>query len=222
MLAFKDLGSSSLALAGNAAVEALQAALTAYARISGKVSANPGGIDGIVGPRTLAAIQAVIGPLTSQLGSFGFMLQQAIALANTSTQARQTAITFISSNAPALARGVQSLSLAAVGTARTAEGVMSYAYPSGTIKTRSGERWRIGVPRGTSVQATLSGAGALGQTHEEVAPRPVADTVTASEVDKSTFEKSVAKPWYKKWYYIAGIAVGTAAVGTGIYVVVKR
>ena len=244
-------------LAGNSAIENLQAALMAYAQAAGKPAANPGAATGQVSDQTLAALQVVFPLIAGKLGTIGTLLKQALPYVLSNPSLRATAISIIGSNAGTIANVVRGLLSATSGAgaaatdaapvntgatssahdildrlrpamgAQTLSPTRQTVWPAGSIRARSGDKWRLAVPRGTQATTQQLYGAALGDvaTHEELLPVPVATavvvTLPATEVTEKELEEKVGKPWYKKWYWWAAIGGGVAAVGVGVWALTR-
>lgn len=82
MIILSAPGAGLRGLRGSSAVENLQRALKAYAQTSGNVMADPGSVDGVIGSKTMTAVQAVLPVIAGKINrTLASALQIALPLA---------------------------------------------------------------------------------------------------------------------------------------------
>lgn len=182
---------------GSAAVENLQRALTALAQAAGWPAANPQGVDGIVGPRTISAIVAVVANIPEIPSSVKYLLAPALAIALTNDRAQAEATRLVEQYAAELTGAVTAAIARYAGSSQPAN--QPATSPTGGLKTKAAYAALPGLFT-TSQLAPASSASSGG----------VASYLTA--------QTGSSKPFYKKWqtYAIAGGAA--AALGIGWFV----
>jgi lysozyme family protein len=184
---------------GSAAVENLQRALTALAQAAGWPAANPGGVDGIVGPRTISAIIAVVANIPEIPSSVKYLLAPALAIALTNDRAQAEAKTLIEQYAAELTAATTAAIARYAGSSQPSSQPTSS--PTGPASTKTG-------------RAILPGLFTTGM----LAPASSASSQGAPSY--LTFP-SQEKPFYKNWktYAIGGGAL--AALGLGWFFFVR-
>lgn len=102
----------------SASIERLQAALQAYARVTGQPAADPGRVDGILGPKTISAIEIVLPRLGGKLdSSLTTPLAIALPLAAINDDAAAKAQDLITRIAPELTAAIMGLTVSSTTTA---------------------------------------------------------------------------------------------------------
>lgn len=184
---------------GSAAVENLQRALTALAQAAGWPAANPQGVDGIVGPRTISAIIAVVANISEIPSSVRYLLAPALAIALTNDRAQAEATRLIEQYAAELTVAVTAAIARYAGSSQPAN--QPSASPTGGTKTKA-------------AYAALPGLF----TTSQLAPASSAGSGVPSYL---TAQTGSSKPFYKKWQTYA-IGGGVAALlGIGYFAFVR-
>ena len=201
-------------LAGAADVKLLQSALKDYAVARNAPAVDPGAIDGIVGPKTISAVAAIIGSIKGVPSGIALAVRLAVAGGALIPQFLDGARRAIESSAAVLAIGVRLAMVVPGGGAGQIP--MPGGVPTGTIHffdARLG-RFRIAVPIG------LAGFGEA--THVEIAPVATAPTGSQPVTESEFLDKTDQKPWYKKPLIWVGVGAGLLVVGTGTYFIARR
>lgn len=182
----------SYGFAGSAAVENLQRALTALAQAAGWPAANPGPVDGIVGPRTLSALIAVVTNINEIPSQVKYLLAPALAIALTNDRAQAEAKRLVEQYAAELTAAVTAAIARYAGSSQPAN--QPAASPTGPSKTKQ-MALLPGVMSPGSMLAPTTSAGLMPGSYL-VAP-------------------GTAKPFYKNWktYAIAGGIAAALGIG---------
>lgn len=213
-------------------VKQLQLTLKNFAAAARFPQADPGTADGVVGPKTVAALASVINTIPGLGSTVRKGVNAAILAYNASVafgkfaEARTAFQGYITAYAAQIAALVAAWALKftgsgpAPGTPAPGGGM----FPAGTITTanhRGG--WRIAIPRGGLAGSGLGGNVPLGASaYVEVADNATAAPPTATTVTEPVYNQKVGAAWYKKWWGIGLLAAGGVATATGGYFLLRK
>lgn len=156
-------GLAGLGATGNADVKDLQTALKAWAA-TGHPTADPGDVDGIVGPKTRAATIAVVSQLPKLPDDVRIAIQAAGAAANFSSQATQVLDQTITSYAKQIATAIRAIMI--IDPQQTLAPALHYrvaVLPTSAASTPAStvSSW-FSIPPGKTWYQTTWGKGSIG------------------------------------------------------------